>query len=475
MKDKLINKGSQATAFKLLFMMLTLLSFNGAFANQTFLTWIAYGVSAIGAVVLLIRVLCFKKYIHAKGLFLLIAFCASYALSALLTRQYGLSENIKALIWMALQYFVLYTYDTTSDGTQEKKEFDIISHVFMVYTLFAAVIGTIMLFTEFYSYLEINGGIVILGFLWNRLWGVYTDPNYGAVFSAVTIIMSLYFYKGAKKTFKAFYIINIIMQVAYIAFSDSRTGMAALVGALFVFVYLNVLRNKKVESKKTFAKGAVCVLMAVVVVALSLVAIKAVSISTSTIKKWQYENKTSQSDHLTEAQKEKDKQKLEIGRQSEDINGDVSNRRFAIWKSGFEMFKSKPLTGVTFRNYVPYCDDVLPNTYLVHNDFTKFHSLHNSFVDIMASQGIIGLAIIFVYIAMILIGIIKSFFKFRGEEYRYNTALLSIIVPIFISMMFYSETFYMNTGGAFLFWLVLGYLMQSVTLKKINKDENTNE
>lgn len=40
-------------------------------------------------------------------------------------------------------------------------------------------------------------------------------------------------------------------------------------------------------------------------------------------------------------------------------------------------------------------------------------------------------------------------------------------------MMFYSETFYMNTGGAFLFWLALGYLVQSVTSKNSEAKEIT--
>lgn len=101
--------------------------------------------------------------------------------------------NAKALVWMAFQYFILYTYDTTSDGTAEKKEFYIISHFFMAYTFLAVAAGTVMLFADYYSYTEVNGVVVILGFLWNRLWGVYSDPNYGAVFSAITIIMSLYF------------------------------------------------------------------------------------------------------------------------------------------------------------------------------------------------------------------------------------------------------------------------------------------
>ena len=379
MKESILRKGSQATGFKLLFLALTLLSFNGLTANRSVLTWIAYAVTAVGAAVLVIRVFCFKKYLH-KSLFLLGHFAEALLLTAL-PEQYGLSENAKALVWMAFQYFILYTYDTTSDGTAEKKEFYIISHFFMAYTLLAVAAGTVMLFADYYSYTEVNGVVVILGFLWNRLWGVYSDPNYGAVFSAITIIMSLYFYKDAKKPLKALYIINIVLQICYIAFSDSRTGMVSLFCALLVYVYLTALRSKKLEAKKAFARGVVCVLLAVTAAVASFAAIKVVSVSTSEFKKWQYEHIISSDKDKTDDQKEKDKQKLEIGRQSNDINGDVSNRRFASWGSGLEIFKTKPLTGVTFRNYVPYAEDKLPDTYLVNNDFIEVHSMHNSFVD----------------------------------------------------------------------------------------------
>lgn len=403
---------------------------------------------------------------------MLIAFCGSYALSALLTRQYGLSENAKALVWMAFQYFILYTYDTTSDGTAEKKEFYIISHFFMAYTFLAVAAGTVMLFADYYSYTEVNGVVVILGFLWNRLWGVYSDPNYGAVFSAITIIMSLYFYKDAKKPLKALYIINIVLQICYIAFRI-REPVWYRCSARFWSMCISPRSGAKARSKKAFARGVICVLLAVTAAVASFAAIKVVSVSTSEFKKWQYEHIISSDKDKTDAQKEKDKQKLEIGRQSNDINGDVSNRRFAIWGSGLEIFKTKPLTGVTFRNYVPYAEDKLPDTYLVNNDFIEFHSMHNSFVDILVSQGILGVVIIAAYIILVLVLIFKNFFKFKGEKYKYNTALLSIIAPIFASMMFYSETFYMNTGGAFLFWLALGYLIQSVTSKNPETKEIT--
>ena len=47
MKESILRKGSQATGFKLLFLALTLLSFNGLTANRSGLTSFGYAVTAI--------------------------------------------------------------------------------------------------------------------------------------------------------------------------------------------------------------------------------------------------------------------------------------------------------------------------------------------------------------------------------------------------------------------------------------------
>ena len=125
------------------------------------------------------------------------------------------------------------------------------------------------------------------------------------------------------------------------------------------------------------------------------------------------------------------------------------------------------MTGITFRNYIPYAKENLPNTYIVHNDQGLFPSMHNSFVDILVSQGILGFIIILCFIVSVLIVLLRGIFKTQGEIYRYNVFLLVSFIPILVSMMFYSETFYMNTGGAFLFWAFLGYVMHSLDRKNV--------
>ena len=204
-------------------------------------------------------------------------------------------------------------------------------------------------------------------------------------------------------------------------------------------------------------RGAISVALAVVLALASVGVLQVVRISGNALKTLQYAYQQKHDDY--------DKNDISdniIGRTESDINGDVSNRRFDIWQSGLEIFKTSPLFGITFRNYVPYAEKNLPDTYIVNNDFGKFPSMHNSFVDVLVSQGVLGFFLLLCFIASVLVVFFRYFFKSRGVEYRYNTYLLLCFLPILVSMMFYSETFYMNTGGAFLFWSFLGFLMHSL-------------
>ena len=67
---------------------------------------------------------------------------------------------------------------------------------------------------------------------------------------------------------------------------------------------------------------------------------------------------------------------LEIGRE-QDISGDISNRRFSIWKSGIDLFAESPLIGVGgYSNIVTFAQENIPTTYLVANDYKIFDSFH---------------------------------------------------------------------------------------------------
>ena len=74
-----------------------------------------------------------------------------------------------------------------------------------------------------------EGEFIVTGYTWDRLWGVYTDPNYGAVFSVIGFILAVLFIFQQKGIKKLFYVIAALLNLGYVTYSDSRTGEIAFV------------------------------------------------------------------------------------------------------------------------------------------------------------------------------------------------------------------------------------------------------
>ncbi len=476
MKDVLLRVREDIKSgfvFKVLYLLLAFLSFNSLFANRPILTYSSYLLTAVGLVYLLYRFFHFNQYRKTKGCIVLLFFVGSYIISSLLTIRYGILENVKGAIWMIFQFFLLYAYDYRVTKSTAKREFKIFSHIFVGYTFLMAVAGLILFFMNYHSYQIINGKRVIIGFLWKRLWGLYSDPNYGAVFGVITIILCLYYFITVKKVWlKVFYAVSIILQISYIAFSDSRTSLVAFMATGGIMAFLFSIRWKKLQKYKTAAKVTISLMLALVCCVLPYFVIHATVDAGNYALQWLYrdDSETLEGKPTLPPNEETDSS-LNIGREDEDINNDISNRRFSIWKSALEISATKPVFGVSFRNIYPYAKENLPATYIVNNDFTAFSNLHNMFFDLLVSQGIVGVVLFVIFIVLIIKTVFTRLFKKEGEEYHYYALLLSSIIPIAISAFFYSEILYINTGGAVFFWCVLGYLILGLTKENTAKKE----
>lgn len=453
--------------FKILYLILALLSFNSLFSNRPVLTYFSYFLTLVGCIYLVYRFFHFNRYRSTKGIIFLLLFIVSYVISSILNIKYGVTENAKAMIWMLFQFFLLYAYDAGASKEQTKKEFKIFSHVFLTYTFLMAIIGTVLLFMNYRYYGIYNGKTIIIGFLWNRLWGLYSDPNYGAVFGVISFILCFYYLFHAKKKWqKALYIVMAVFQVAYIAFSDSRTALVAFMLTAGVGAFLFFLRYEKQKHQKKIVRACLTVLLTIVAFVLPYVVIQTTAYGGS------YLLKAIQSSYGSELPGEiENDESLTIGRQEADMNNDISNRRFAIWESALEVSSTKPIFGVTFRQIVPYAKENLPDTYIVNNDYTSFASMHNVFMDVLVSQGAVGLLLFLSFIVTILITIFKYLFRKNDKEYLENLFLICTILPIAISAMFYSEILYINTANAVLFWFGLGCLVKNLTQKEDSQNE----
>lgn len=444
--------------FKILFLSLALATFNG-FLYASPLQPVLVKITLIcAAAVILIRVINYRKYMKMPGVILMILFCVSFAFSSFMNRQYDFVGNLKWVIWTGILFFALYVCDLKRERTAYGKEFGIISHIIIVYTVFSSLAGIAMMVTSFFGILETaDGEFITTGFSWGRLWGVNTDPNYGAVLSVIAIVLSLLFFIRQKGVVRAVYIISIILNYLYIIFSDSRTGKVALVCSvgLFVFFWMRE-RNREKTAVKCYGTAI-----------LTVVIISVLALAGSYWIKTEY-NRTLAPicAELFPAKEVKlPAAKKEIGRKK-DIEKDVSNGRIALWKSAVEIWKSSPVYGTGYTSLVPYMEENTPDTYAINNSQVDYTSMHNAFLNTLVFQGVIGFILLILIAGRIILYITPSILKEQGEECLIQIAMLSCIGAVVVSMMFLLEGTYTNSPGSFVLWVFSGYLVQTAYTKR---------
>ena len=460
--------------FKVLYLLLGLLSFNSLVANRGFLSGYSMVLAVMGGIYFVYRLLHYGAYIRAKGLALLALFLVSYAAASLANLRYGISENIQSMIWMVMQFFLLYAYDTRLSRKQIRRECSVLGGIVVAYTFLCALAGLVCLVLNYSQVIKLNGATVITGYTWHRLWGFYSDPNYGAVLSAISLMIGLFFAFGAKKPGAwCFAIVNALVQLAYITFSDSRTGLICLLVSVFWMSAVLLIRVNPIAKIRRIPRAPLAIAMAVVITVLTFGAtrailwggnqyLSAVTDPESPLFFWMVEDKQEgYEEEILEHPNEKvEIEDITVGRgEDSELGEDISNRRFAIWKSALEIVATRPILGVSFRHILPYAREFLPQTYIVNNDYNDFASMHNLYIDVIVSQGIVGILIFLSFVIFVVVSVLRRIFKDKGEGYFLPAMVLCIVVPIVVSAFFYSEILFINTGGSVIFWCAMGYLM----------------
>lgn len=433
--------------YKIYMIVYLLCSFNAFVNGQKFMKYATVVAAASGGILLLCLLAQWKKYRKMGNLVLLILFLVSYVFSSVMNIRYGFMENIQELVWLTCQIGLLYvaSYNYTTDML--KREFGILGVIYTSICTLFSLISLSMIFWMFDgAYRDPSGGLHGVGYRLGRLWGVYDDPNHGSVIAVIAIFFALYLYKlYHKKMWRVLLIISIIVQYLYIGFANSRTAMLALGGGLCVGTFL-LFYNKQ---RRFWAAAGVSVLIMTVSV-VGLIGMEVANGKTfAAVQIYYTEQKAG----------EKDAEKPVVNQRKEELTRDESNGRKDIWLSGLEIARTSPIYGTSFRNMTPYAENKLPETFIVNNNVVKYDSLHNLFVDVLVSQGVIGLLITAALIVNTLRMLLRGMRRVKKEDYDIMIISFVMVVAMLIASMFYSYVFYLHAPQTYIFWLCLGYMV----------------
>lgn len=453
-------------AFKIAYLFLGLSTFNTFLYDSQVQPTLVRICLVLGALTLVGRLFFFRNYWKTPHWILLTLFCLSFLLSMVVNYQYrAFTTDFKWLIWTGLLFFLLYVCDTSRDTGAYKKEFTVLAHILIIYSAIAAAVSIYLMFRLYHATWYTAGGeLMISGFQWGRLWGVYTDPNYGSTFSVTAILLCVYFFKKRKKWGKIPYGIAIFVDYLYITFSDSRTAEVAMAASAAFWIITSLLWKKKSW------KRALAGILAAVVFAGAFVG------ATSVIKsEYNAEIQTkiqaqTAAQRQTNQQTKKKTQKQttpsqKVGRQA-DLEEDVSNGRLALWESSVEIWSASPIWGTGYNSFLPFVKEHVPQSYVLNNSQGEYVSLHNEYINILVYQGVLGFGIFAVFGILTLVKWCRNLHLVKQEDRDYICVLTGCILVVLVTMVFLMEGLYTNSPGSFILWTFLGYLMHYFARKE---------
>lgn len=387
---------------------------------------------------------------------LLVLFLIIYFISSCINYKYSFVDNIQLIFWMCVQFFAVYYYDKRKEKAYHIRTLEIVAKFFIGFTFVAALASLITYFCGIngildYGYIEFR-----YGFRNNRLFGVHGSPNYGALFSVVSIIFSAYFWrKSKKKREKIFLVCNAVFEYLYIVLSGSRTGQITLfLGVLLCAFALLQFGKRETNLMRTFRN----IVFSIVIPAVLLISYPIVQTTCSSVKSLFIVENT--------VEEEEPFEKEEESFERLDIEDDVTNQRADIWKDAVNLiWENGKIFGKTNLGYFPYLEENYPDSFIV--EFDKV-SLHNDWITLLAASGIAGLGVMLIFCIFVAVRIIKYIFKYRINKEKLSEIWfpLTVLLCFLASTLISDAVFLVITTESIIFWLLLGFVMYIIDLDK---------
>ncbi len=401
----------------------------------------------VPAVWLLVK---WKNWMKKGNVILIILFLLSYLFSSAMTVRLGISDNLKELVWMFLPMVILYFTSFLITKEERKKEVFVLGSIHVIYCTIANIVSLSMVWWgRNYKFMTGPRSYRKVGFKWERLWGVYDDPNHGAAIAVIAVLLAVYLMWTVKnRVIQILFVLSILVQCGYIVCSDSRAAFGALgIGAACwtAWVVYSRTKNRKAVYRiliSALISGAICVGIIVGGYVGNEQYMKLDKrISAERLRRYPLEAKESAMQ----------------GSRTQDVKEDSTSGRFAIWESGIELAKTSPIYGVSYRNIIAYAHKYVPDTYIINTKYDiDYDSMHNLLLDTLVSQGIIGVVLLLAIFVRSYWIFIRNFRGIKKEDRKFLALQISIIFSLGAGSMLMTTIVYLSGPHAYWFWMALG-------------------
>ncbi len=421
----------------------------------------------VGIVILAVDFFVSGLVLRFKYSWLLILFYISLLISIFLNISREPIQNLKVVVWMLIQSFVLYTVNGEYNEKFGVKRFRALFEALGLYYFICSLISVLMFVFGFFDLIpnsNLASGYSRIGLIQARLFGVFTDPNYASIcvlFSMIFIIVNMILHKD-RLFVRIYHIIALIIDFVYVVLSRSRTTQICL-WAIFAivgfFAVMDLLNKKGVKGFKNLAISVLSALLAVVVsfsvYSFTNWGMGRIYVATSEIHTQFDENHDYEEDLIRD-----------------DVNEEnISNNRFAIWKDYFELSLKRPFFGIGPRNEVEYIKEQMPDSFVAKREYSS----HNGYLALLVGGGIIGTLLMFGFIIMNIYHIASYLIRRSGKGDKYYLTILlfaAILATAAIAAVSLKAFFFCNSIIDHLFWFTLGY---TISLIRMSEPERYNK
>ena len=459
-----------------------------------FYKYFHYGLMLWGILILLYNFKYILNFFKEKKYIVLVAFFGAVLATVLYNIQYISGESIKT---SALTIFVMVIFLPAYQLLAEyQPESDIFKKIFYPSVLFKFIISlsslimyllNISIFvigennTLYYAgvrYVELESKQFTL-----LLYGLYSDPNYAAVYSLTFLFLGLFLWNkiGLKTKFeKIFFSIFMLVELSVLSLSNSRGAELAFYVSIVLYFMLLIFKTifKKEQSsitKKLKMKVAGLGITFLVLTQLFKIAsftileqnnptkILIINESNTFLRLSDTSEKEilkQYVDNVNEISLDLSQIKENTSLTKQDSSTEFGNGRFTIWLDAIELTTKSPFFGfgpAMQKNAAARFDELeIP-------EMVAGRAFHNSFVHLFFSFGALGFLILAMWF-------IKEYIKLSKSIINTSTEIDFIFlgtIALIVASAFLDSIFVNNDYQQMYLYFMLGYLLfQNVNIER---------
>ena len=412
---------------------------------------VAGGMTLLGILLATYNLVIKKVYLKIKTIEYLLLFFAFNIITSILVISYGYSTNIKNTLIFYIYFLTVFPIFTGITREEGKKIYNYFFYTVTVLNTFGVLVSLIQfVLLKGYRVHDYKGLYIRQGFVESRLFGILASPNFLSLISLIIIIFLVLKICSFEKVYRFISIVAIVLNFIYIVLSGSRTAFICMMIAAVIYSIVMFYKKGNVKSLLKVA-------LAIVVVLFSY---KAVNFTSEQYLKFNKERLEVQDKKL-----ENKDNNLSLER-TDTSEENISNNRFAIWKSTVSFVPKKPIFGYSGGNWYEIGKKTNPDEYIIKEHYLT----HNGYLEILFYNGLAGFISMGIFVLSFFISMVKRIFRDKKEG-LVNKDLLSIVIilmVILVSNLFLSSTFYGISLLGIILFLMAGYFYSIVSTDKSN-------